>query len=520
MTLALVLAIPAVALADNLNDGLDDLEAVTTTKTITAGSSFTNNFWIIGTGSNGCDIGAANDLKKVTFSITSAAEAGASASSLTFDQCTKDFAQSVTFTPTESGTYPVTLSKSSGDGTYTINANFSLIVEDDCPTSDLSDADGDGTGGNSVADRTDGTCAAPVTNTEPELTLPGNQTVEATGPSGAAFAFASLISASDTEDGDLTEAVNCSPASGSTFDFGTTTVECSVEDSGGLTDSGSFDVTVVDTTDPVLTLPANITEEATGPGGAAVTYSATASDLVDGDMGNANCTPASGTTFPITTTTVNCSATDAAGNTANGSFDVTVRDTTGPALSLPSNITTTATSNSAATVTYTATANDVVDGSRPVTCNPASGSSFLAGTTTVNCSAIDTRNNTSNGSFTVTVNYAWTGFFQPIDKDVPNKAKAGSVVPVKFSLKGDQGLNIFATGSPSVVGATGCASGTSDMVEEYAPANASGLKYDATADQYIYNWKTQSNYAGKCLQLNVKLADGSPAHSALFTFFK
>jgi hypothetical protein len=166
----------------------------------------------------------------------------------------------------------------------------------------------------------------------------------------------------------------------------------------------------------------------------------------------------------------------------------------------------------------------VVDGSRPVTCNPASGSSFLAGTTTVNCSATDTRNNTSNGSFTVTVNYAWTGFYQPIDKDVPNKAKAGSVVPVKFSLGGDQGLNIFYTGDPAkvyprVAGANGCTGTVGDLVEEYAPANASGLKYDATANQYIYNWKTQSNYAGKCLQLEVKLADGS-SHTALFTFFK
>jgi hypothetical protein len=363
-------------------------------------------------------------------------------------------------------------------------------------------------------------------NTEPELTLPGNQTVEATGPSGAAFDFASLVRASDDEDGDLTSAVECTPASGSTFDFGTTTVECSVEDSGGLTDSDSFDVTVVDTTAPDLTVPAEITDvEATGPGGAAVDFSGevSASDLVDGEVA-VECDPPSGSTFELGTTTVNCSATDTRGNTAQDSFDVTVVDTTGPALTLPANITTTAPSNSAATVTYTATATDLVDGSRPVNCTPPSGSSFPAGTTTVTCSSSDTRGNTSNGSFTVTVNYNWTGFFQPIDKDVPNKAKAGSVVPVKFSLGGDQGLNIFYTGDlakvyPRVAGATGCTGTVGDLVEEYAPANASGLKYDATANQYIYNWKTQSNYAGKCLQLEVKLADGS-SHTALFTFFK
>jgi hypothetical protein len=149
------------------------------------------------------------------------------------------------------------------------------------------------------------------------------------------------------------------------------------------------------------------------------------------------------------------------------------------------------------------------------------------GSVTATCSgASDKAGNSGSASVTYNVEYVWTGFFQPIDnKDpstgnyIPNKAKAGSVIPVKFSLAGDQGLGIFATGSPTVVGATGCATGSSDLVEEYAPANASGLKYDPIANQYIYNWKTQSNYAGKCLMLNVKLSDNT-THSALFSFVK
>jgi hypothetical protein len=54
-----------------------------------------------------------------------------------------------------------------------------------------------------------------------------------------------------------------------------------------------------------------------------VTFIATASDLVDGAI-PALCTPPSGSTFPIGNTSVNCHATDAAGNTGNGSFTVTV----------------------------------------------------------------------------------------------------------------------------------------------------------------------------------------------------
>jgi hypothetical protein len=85
----------------------------------------------------------------------------------------------------------------------------------------------------------------------------------------------------------------------------------------------------VDATEPELSLPADIIQEATGESGAKVTYIVTASDEVDGSV-NVSCIPASDTTFGLGTTQVNCSATDKAGNEATGSFDVTVQDTTSP----------------------------------------------------------------------------------------------------------------------------------------------------------------------------------------------
>lgn len=81
-------------------------------------------------------------------------------------------------------------------------------------------------------------------------------------------------------------------------------------------------------------------------------------------------------------------------------------DTTPPVLSLPTTISTQATSSSGAAVTYTATATDNVDGSVPVTCTPSSGSTFPLAVTTVNCWSSDSADNTSNGSFTVTVTVA------------------------------------------------------------------------------------------------------------------
>jgi hypothetical protein len=227
----------------------------------------------------------------------------------------------------------------------------------------------------------------------PVLTLPADITAEATSSAGAAVSF--TVTATDNA------TIVCTPASGSIFALGTTAVNCTANAVTGST-SGSFNVTVRDTTPPALTLPANITKEATSASGATATFTVSAIDIVDGVV-PASCDHASGATFALGTTTVQCTATDAHHNVGTGSFLVIVRDTTPPVLTLPANITAEATSSSGAVVTFTATSTDIVDGARPVTCTPASGSTFPLGTTTVQCTATDTHNNTANGSFTVLV---------------------------------------------------------------------------------------------------------------------
>ena len=92
--------------------------------------------------------------------------------------------------------------------------------------------------------------------------------------------------------------------------------------------STSAAVTLVDLTAPVLSLPAPIVVDATGPGGVAVSYTATATDNV-GTTPVVSCIPASGSTFAVGTTTVTCTATAPNITTGHGSFTVQVKGATG-----------------------------------------------------------------------------------------------------------------------------------------------------------------------------------------------
>jgi len=158
--------------------------------------------------------------------------------------------------------------------------------------------------------------------TPPVVTVPTNMTVEATSAAGAVVPF--NATATD-ETSPANPAVTCLPASGSTFALGVTTVNCSATDDHGNTGTNSFTITVQDTTPPTITLPAAVSCTQMLPGGAVVTYgSASATDTVGPANPTVICSPASGTTFPVGTTAVACSAKDTAGNTAHASFNVTV----------------------------------------------------------------------------------------------------------------------------------------------------------------------------------------------------
>jgi hypothetical protein len=159
-----------------------------------------------------------------------------------------------------------------------------------------------------------------------------------------------------------------------------------------------------DTEAPLLQLPPDVTAEAAGPDGAAVTYTASATDERDPSPSLA-CTPPSGSTFALGTSTVSCAATDAAGNEASGAFSVRVVDTIPPVLSLGKLATTIRAYEFVGTTVsaFPAEATDLVDATPLVVCTPAAGERLPVGETLVRCTATDDAGNRAEASVTIVV---------------------------------------------------------------------------------------------------------------------
>jgi HYR domain-containing protein len=230
------------------------------------------------------------------------------------------------------------------------------------------------------------------------IVVPADQIVEATSAEGATVSFTATAHKGTTE---LT--VTCLPASGSTFAIQTTDVECSATD-GTETAQATFHVTVSDTTGPTVTVPAEITIEASDYQGEVVTFPASASDLVDGLLLPVECTPASGTLFPVGTTHVTCLAADTRHNEGSAAFDVTVYEgDPPPVITLPADMTVEAESFAGASVGYPASAVDWRNRALAVACSPPSLTVLGIGVTNVICTAQDAYNRISTTGFSVTV---------------------------------------------------------------------------------------------------------------------
>ncbi len=266
--------------------------------------------------------------------------------------------------------------------------------------------------------------------------------------------------------------------------------------------------TLPEATPPVLHLPANITAEATSPAGAIVSYNATATDARDTNV-VVTCAPPSGSTFALGGTTVNCSATNSRNKTAEGSFTVSVVDTTAPLVVL-NGVTNGATYTLGAVPAASCSATDSATGvavqpSLSITGGTANG----VGHFTATCSgATDGAGNIAAPvSANYDVDYLFNGFFSPIST---NKTfKLGSTVPLKWTLQNAQQGFIGSFSSIAAVQVApdpSCAAGGEGVPFDAGSAGNSGLQFQDNTFQF--NWKTTGLAAG-CYAASVSLDDGT-----------
>jgi hypothetical protein len=355
------------------------------------------------------------------------------------------------------------------------------------------------------------------TSSEPSV-VPAPASVQLTGCDVASAATVSYLVSASAADG-ATATISASASGGrqnnaqvyGTFSPDSITIE--------------VDVPAPANTAPTVTVNAAPAAEIEGNtlGGASVTWDVTASDAEDGPLAvscvEGSAAVASGDTFGLGEHTVTCSATDEGGLSDSESFTFTVVDTTPPVVTVPANQSVTATGNSQAVVTWDSSdvsAYDIVDGSVTATCDYDSGSAFPVGTTTVTCTATDSEGNEGQSSFDITVSYDFDGFFRPVVNlsEGVNSVKAGSAVPIKFSLNGDQGLDVFASGFPKSLtveedDVTDWDTAETNELNLTLTAGSSSLQYDAFTDTYTYVWKTEKQWVGTERRLVIRFVDGT-----------
>ena len=570
LSFALVLALPAIALADDIYNKLDtSIDAVAEQMPLNVGGpNGTTQLYVDQTNGdlkNGCNFTGSTTLG-LSVSSSNPGVATVSPSSVTFGSCGES--KTLTVTPVSQGSTTISVAQTSNNTGATFNlapATFTVNVS----------------------------AAAPA-NTAPQVTVSG-----VTG--GASYNKGSVPAATcnvtDAEDGNKSFAATLSAITGpyASDGIGSQTASCSYTDRGGLTASASETYGIDDPSAPVIgyqlnpvsadgsngwykgnvsltwdvsepqspnslqktgCVDQNITADqlateykcsATSAGGSATEQSVTvkrdgtapgvtlggvsgtagtygwytspvtqtfnASDATSGLAGSASFTNSSGATEEGSNVSISSGAvSDNAGNTNNGI-------TAGPfKIDLSNPATPTFNGGPAAGSLYyfgsvptepTCSSSDAISGLKDCVVTDyrtATGSHTMTATATDNAG----RTATATRSYTV---LAWTlaGFKSPVDMGIMNYAKGGATVPLKFEVfSGSTELT-----STNVVSAftqkTPCVAGAGDAIEEYSTGNTE-LRYDTTGGQFIFNWKTPKA-PGSCYRVTMTTQDGSSIYA-------
>jgi hypothetical protein len=158
------------------------------------------------------------------------------------------------------------------------------------------------------------------------------------------------------------------------------------------------------------------------------------------------------------------------------------------------------------TITPAYSCHDDVDGSR-VSCR-ATPIDTAPGTHVFRVDSVDSAGNPASASTSYSVRYAFAGFYSPlVAEPASTSVRAGDTVPVKFSLDGDRGLDVFVR-----AGWRPCFVTSGDSSTAFGT-----LSYSARPDRYTFMWQTDKGWAGSCREVFLLLRDGS-SHAALVTF--
>jgi Bacterial Ig domain len=309
---------------------------------------------------------------------------------------------------------------------------------------------------------------------------------------------------------------------GSPLDTGTTgthTFTIRAEDFNGAVTTEAHTYTVIDIVPPRISVAAPL-DNASYETGSTLTVSYSCDD--PGGSGVVACfgSVPSGTSLSLDqlgTFSLQVDAFDAAGNHATTTVHYSVVDTTPPVVTI---------STPADGATYVLGQQVTVD----YTCSDPNGSGVHSclgdaqdgspldtstlGAHSFTVESYDHADNEVELTHTYRVVYPFAGFFSPLTADgTIASVKAGTTVPVKFSLSGDKGLGAVASVTTAPAD---CATGV--PAPDATKANGS-LSYSAKPDRYTFQWATDRAWVGTCRAVAVALAD-STTHRALLRFTK
>src|SRR5215211_2585440 len=550
MTCAVLLAVPAIALADDISNNIDaSVDAAAEVMPLTTGgANGTTQLCVTpqnGDGKNGCNLTSSKTLG-LSVSSSNTAVATVSPSSVTFGACGDT--KTLTVTPVSQGSATISVSETSNDTGATFNlapATFTVNVTDaedgnsSFPAT-LSAITGtyasDSIGSQTAScDYTDGgglNVQASETYSIVDPTTPViTKVVTPASPNGDNGWYKSGNVTVDWTVSDP-ESPNSLQAPGNitgcedqniTTDQAATTYSCSATSAGGSAPEQSVTIKR-DATDPTISGSKSPAATSFGWNKTDVAVNFTCGDNLSG-VPDASCGPNQTLSSEGAGQSSTGNATDNAGNTASATVTNINIDKTNPLVALvggPSNANSPYDFGSVPNAPTWSASDPLsgLDGSCTV-----SGYSSAVGTHTVTATAKDKAANTNTASSTYTVApYNLNGFYQPIDmNNTVNTVKNGSTVPVKFelfqSVSGTELTSISAVTSIkyNAIACGALSGGPEDAIETVATGGTS-LRYDTTAGQFIYNWTTPkgANQVGKCYTLTMTAADNSSTLTAYF----